>query len=64
MIVFVRVHADCSPAVLTRVKALMWRIIHASQGVLTHPSGTQGATGGLRGVRAGRGVKGVPYVCC
>lgn len=31
--------------VLTRVKTLKWRIIQDSQGVLTHPSNTQGVTG-------------------
>lgn len=39
----VDVDADSSPVVVASVKALIWRII---QGVLTHPSNTQGVTGG------------------
>lgn len=39
------VDADSSPVVVARVKALIWRIIQDSQGVLTHPSNTQGVTG-------------------
>lgn len=38
----VYVDVDSSPAVLASTKALIWRIIQDSQGVLTHPSNTQG----------------------
>lgn len=41
----VDVDAVSSPVVVARVKALIWRIIQDSQGVLTHPSNTQGVTG-------------------
>lgn len=68
------VDADSSPAVVARVKALIWRIIQDSQGVLTHPSNTQGVTGrGVGGGGADGGVKGSPKslpvyagrpVCC
>lgn len=56
MIVFrtcVDVDPDSRPVVLAGVKALIQRIIQDSQGVLTHPSNTQGVTereGGARGV--------------
>lgn len=38
----VYVDVDSSPAVLASTKALIWRIIQDSRGVLTHPSNTQG----------------------
>lgn len=41
----VDVDADSSPVVAARVKALIWRIIQDSYGVLTHPSNTKGVTG-------------------
>lgn len=50
--VCVDVCADSSPAVVAGVKALIWRIIQDSQGVLTHPSNTQGVTVRERGERA------------
>lgn len=45
MCVCADVDADSSPVVVARVKALIWRIILDRQGVLTHPSNTQGVTG-------------------
>lgn len=49
--VCVDVDADSSPVVVARVKALIWRIILDRQGVLTHPSNTQGVAEWDRGGR-------------
>lgn len=54
----VRADADSSPVAAVTVKALTWRIIQDSRGVLTHPDNTPGVTGWGGG--GFRGVKGKP----